>query len=150
MACFSNGRAEARQFDNWFAAAFVLASVRRRSGERNARSSKHATAACAGNQNATRMLRYMSFLAQVSSEGDDLAAGVRVREPLEDDGGVQAAGVGQHHLLDGLLGGGGKGLDGHAGGGAGRSHRPGAAAHGGAGDSGLVGACGWRSDRGLV
>src|SRR5262249_47295809 len=37
-------------------------------------------------------------LAEVGGEGDHLAA-IRGLQPLQDDGGVEAAGIGQHHLF---------------------------------------------------
>ena len=43
----------------------------------------------------------LPHLAQVSGEGDDLTL-VDILQPLEDDGGVQASGVGQHDLLHAL------------------------------------------------
>jgi hypothetical protein len=44
-----------------------------------------------------------AHLSQVGCEGDDLAV-VRLLQPLEDDGGVEAARVGQHDLVDLRLG----------------------------------------------
>ena len=43
--------------------------------------------------------RELFALAKVGGEGDDLAA-VGGLQPLQDDGGVEPAGIGEHHFLD--------------------------------------------------
>mmetsp|Transcript_8971 Transcript_8971/g.23109 ORF Transcript_8971/g.23109 Transcript_8971/m.23109 type:complete len:229 (+) Transcript_8971:1026-1712(+) len=43
-------------------------------------------------------------LAKVGRERDHLAV-VGILQPLQDDGGVQTAGIGQHHLVDAILSG---------------------------------------------
>lgn len=45
-----------------------------------------------------------SHLAKVGRERDHLAV-VGILQPLQDDGGVQTAGIGQHHLVDAILSG---------------------------------------------
>jgi hypothetical protein len=43
---------------------------------------------------------HLLALADVGGEGDDLAAVLRL-QPFQDDRGVEAAGIGEHHLFDG-------------------------------------------------
>jgi hypothetical protein len=80
-------------------------------------------------------------LAEVGGEGDDLAA-VGVLQPLEDDRGVEAAGVGEDDLLDGAVrarGGGGAGGGGGGGGGARRARPRGRSREAGAHEGAALG-----------
>jgi hypothetical protein len=54
-------------------------------------------------QHLRLLARGLQFLAltQVGGEGDDFAAIGRL-QPFQDDRGVEAAGIGEHHLLDGF------------------------------------------------